>query len=144
MNISEFVRRYNLSSADEIITKKVGWGILDHPVVYLGRDKNTGEHLFSVNMYPGVRLLNEREAGELLNKYRPDRINRFRGSEYERNVAFNRAISRIGDNNYDILFNNCEHYTSYVRTGRASSRQVQNIAGIAVVGLLIGALLSSE
>ena len=35
-----------------------------------------------------------------------------------------RAISRIGEKNYSLLGNNCEHFVNWCRTGQADSRQV--------------------
>ena len=35
-----------------------------------------------------------------------------------------RAQSRIGEKNYSLLGNNCEHFVNWCRTGRAESRQV--------------------
>ena len=35
-----------------------------------------------------------------------------------------RALSRIGEKNYSLIGNNCEHFVNWCRTGRAESRQV--------------------
>lgn len=35
-----------------------------------------------------------------------------------------RATSRIGEKNYSLLGNNCEHFVNWCRTGQADSRQV--------------------
>jgi len=35
-----------------------------------------------------------------------------------------RATSRIGEQNYSLLGNNCEHFVNWCRTGQADSRQV--------------------
>jgi len=50
-----------------------------------------------------------------------------------------RALGRVGEPGYDVLFNNCEHFATWCRTGRAQSRQVGRVKRAAVVGLVTGA-----
>ena len=45
-----------------------------------------------------------------------------------------RARDRIGENNYNIIFNNCEHFATWCATGAASSKQVQSTVKIACAG----------
>lgn len=37
-----------------------------------------------------------------------------------------RAISRLGERQYDLLFNNCEHFATWCKTGRSESAQLAN------------------
>ena len=37
-----------------------------------------------------------------------------------------RAESRLGEKNYNLLFNNCEHFATWCKTGVSESRQVKN------------------
>ena len=46
-----------------------------------------------------------------------------------------RARSKIGSPGYGILFNNCEHFAQWCRSGRRISRQVDNAAW---TGILVG------
>jgi nucleotide-binding universal stress UspA family protein len=39
-------------------------------------------------------------------------------------VTLQRAMSRIGEQNYNLLFNNCEHFASWCKTGRHRSGQI--------------------
>ena len=39
-----------------------------------------------------------------------------------------RARSRIGETGYDLLLNNCEHFTCWCMTGEAESKQVERVA----------------
>ena len=41
-----------------------------------------------------------------------------------------RARSRIGEQKYNLLFNNCEHFATWCKTGVASSRQVREFVPI--------------
>lgn len=45
-----------------------------------------------------------------------------------------RARSRIGENDYNIIFNNCEHFATWCATGTASSEQVKSTVKIAGAG----------
>ena len=42
-------------------------------------------------------------------------------------VTLRRAMSRIGEQNYNLLFNNCEHFATWCKTGRHSSEQVDSV-----------------
>jgi len=42
-------------------------------------------------------------------------------------VVVQRAQSRLGEKNYNLLFNNCEHFATWCKTGVSESRQVKNV-----------------
>ena len=42
-------------------------------------------------------------------------------------VTLLRAMSRIGEQNYNLLFNNCEHFATWCKTGRHRSDQVNSV-----------------
>jgi hypothetical protein len=44
-----------------------------------------------------------------------------------------RARSRIGEKSYNLIFNNCEHFALWCKTGKSKSRQVEKAATIAIV-----------
>ena len=41
-------------------------------------------------------------------------------------VTLRRAMSRIGEQNYNLLFNNCEHFAIWCKTGRHRSSQIDS------------------
>lgn len=41
-------------------------------------------------------------------------------------VTVRRAMSRIGEQNYNLLFNNCEHFATWCKTGRHRSSQIES------------------
>ena len=50
-------------------------------------------------------------------------------------VVVQRAISKLGEQKYNLLFNNCEHFASYCKTGHYKSEQVNKfVAPIGGVG----------
>ena len=42
-------------------------------------------------------------------------------------VTLRRAMSRLGEQNYNLLFNNCEHFATWCKTGRHRSVQVDGV-----------------
>jgi hypothetical protein len=40
-------------------------------------------------------------------------------------VVINRAQSRLGENKYNLLFNNCEHFATWCKTGISDSKQIR-------------------
>lgn len=48
------------------------------------------------------------------------------GFGYIPDVVVERAKSRLGERDYNLLFNNCEHFTSWCKTGISDSKQVRN------------------
>lgn len=155
MTLDQYIYSNNIRKADAI---KVGksWGALTHYVIYLGREseyRNLGfsggyyhqgrnRHLFIANMKEGVKVLTEEEILKHLETYQPTGINRFRGNDYERNLAIDRALSRMNEADYHLVLNNCEHFASYVQTGSASSTQSQVGIALGVLALIgLGAAL---
>ncbi len=41
-------------------------------------------------------------------------------------LTLRRAMSRIGEQNYNLLFNNCEHFATWCKTGRHRSGQIDS------------------
>ena len=41
-------------------------------------------------------------------------------------VIIRRAMSRLGEQSYNLLFNNCEHFANWCTTGRHRSNQMEN------------------
>ncbi len=42
-------------------------------------------------------------------------------------VTLRRAMGRLGEQNYNLLFNNCEHFAHWCKTGRHRSAQVEEV-----------------
>jgi len=47
-------------------------------------------------------------------------------------IVVNRAKSRLGEHKYNLLFNNCEHFATWCKTGRSESQQIQDFVPFAV------------
>lgn len=56
----------------------------------------------------------------------PVRVRRYRRRLSPR-VTVERARSRLGEQSYDLVFNNCEHFAEWAATGHARSLQVESV-----------------
>ncbi len=80
---------------------------------------------------------------------RPVRVRPHSGARFERDVVVARARSRLGEDRYRILSNNCEHLCEWCVHGRNCSRQVDEFfarprrALLAALRFLAGRLASS-
>ena len=52
------------------------------------------------------------------------------------NVTLRRAMGRLGEQNYNLLFNNCEHFAHWCKTGRHRSAQVEDWLHTSSLGAL--------
>lgn len=44
--------------------------------------------------------------------------------------TINMAHSRLGEKKYDLIFNNCEHFATWCKTGKSRSKQVEKAVAI--------------
>ncbi len=57
-------------------------------------------------------------------------------------VTLRRAKSRIGEKRYNLLFNNCEHFANWCKTGKHRSQQMENFLHQSSLGAIaIGQVL---
>ncbi len=56
--------------------------------------------------------------------------------------AIERARTRLGDG-YDVLRDNCEHFVTWARTGKAKSEQVIKVAKTVLKGAAVGAVIGT-
>lgn len=54
-------------------------------------------------------------------------------------IVIKRAESRLGEDKYDLIFNNCEHFAAWCKTGTHISEQVNRVAASTVSAVGIGA-----
>lgn len=132
MNINKFISQNQIKPADAILVRRLKFGLLKHYIIYLGFIEE--EHRFMANYTKGIKLIGSSELTTFLSIYEPTELNRFVGNETARQLALNRAWSRRGEREYNLLVNNCEHYMNYVHHGASSSQQVKDFGA----GLLIG------
>lgn len=133
--IDYFVKVNNLQPADVILVKKLPTKLLNHYIVYLGKDY--GRHVFMANTFSGIRILHYPQLMKELQTFQPEKIEKFAGNEFDRREAVTRALARKDENSYDLILNNCEHFKNWVQKGVHESKQVKNLGNVAGLGLLL-------
>nr|WP_294860487.1 lecithin retinol acyltransferase family protein [uncultured Fluviicola sp.] len=132
--INYLISKYNLRIIDAIVLRKRFIGMVDHYVLF-GGYSNENQPIFLANYKTGVQFVPHSDMVKYLSMLEPERIVPFKGNENERLAAIERAKSRIGERAYDYVTNNCEHFVTWVHTGKHSSKQVADVGvGLMIVG----------
>ena len=105
-------------------------------------------HFSGEPLHPGNAVVCEVSLEEFLGGAAADIVEHAEALPPEETVRL--ARSRLGETGYHLLFNNCEHFATWCKTGKAYSRQVhrtakrvvQMVAATAVV-LILGRILFS-
>lgn len=125
----EFVSK-KPSLGDQI---KVNRGIYDHHGIYIGDDKviqfgsTTGELDPSKAMVIETSLDDFLKGGELLvATYTEEELKKRRNP----NEIVEYAKAHLGDKGYDLINNNCEHFSNECAFGEHKSFQVDNVLGL--------------
>ena len=74
------------------------------------------------------QFANGRECSVIEFSDNHDKENHFSGEE-----TVHRARSRLGEKDYNLIFNNCEHFALWCKTGRNRSVQVEKAFATAVI-----------
>lgn len=133
MTAISFVNENRLNPVDVIVLRKKVFGMVNHYAIYLGKDF-FGKPEFVANFLDGVQVIPEEKIEEQLKTYIPERIEKFQGTLTERNLALQRAKSKIGERLYSYLGNNCEHFKNWVHFGEKYSGQVNTAGSFLAIG----------
>lgn len=125
-----------LKPCDRLVLPKSNIGIIQHHVIYVGKD-NLGNRLYIENAIDrGVQLISEDYL--FRDGYKVTRIEPFNGSQHQRNRAVKAALQMIGTE-YDLINFNCEHYANTIQHNKSYSPQVGNGLMLGLLVLLLGA-----
>jgi hypothetical protein len=140
MNSQQLVSHYQLKVGDAIECVRPQDGFPKHYAIYAGRIQ--GEPSFIANTTTGVRIVHGEELQSFMAKYEVTTVERFQGTPQEARSAISRARKRIGEDEYSLILNNCEHFKNEVLYGESRSNQVATIAKAFVAGGL-GLIIAS-
>lgn len=132
MSINQMIEFNDLQPADavELVNRETRFP--KHYAIYLGKVK--GNPQFIANIANGVEVINHKALGDFAQKYEVVAIERFDGDMRARNQVIKKALSRLGEKAYNIIFNNCEHFKNWVLYGVSASKQVENTATAMFIG----------
>jgi len=139
MGTENYVKKLGLTPGDEIVVPKSNWNLIQHHAIYIGFDYHGRHWIIDNNVTEGVRLIQVDTFFSQATKI--NAINRFQGTNTERKALVKKALASLG-HPYSLIDFNCQHFTSELLTGRRQSYQVQNIAAVAIIVVLIGLLTS--
>ena len=146
MTLTKFITANNLMPADAVELVCPQAGFPKHYAVYLGTKNGLPE--FIANITDGIQILSMQKLTEFIQRYRVTNIERFSGNFQQRNYAVKRASTCIGENAYNLVFNNCEHFKNWVLNGKDISKQVTTvgsaIAATGAVAYLLGMASDSK
>jgi uncharacterized protein YycO len=137
----QFVKQFNLQPGDRIVVPKSAWQLVQHHVLYLGND-DYNNHYISENVI-GVGVKLTRVTDFFQNSGTVTRIERFKGSAYERKAVVQRALAKLGKP-YSLINYNCESYVNEAVYNKAKSPQVGNAVALLGLALLIGIVINSD
>lgn len=128
-----------LQPADRLVIPKSGLRLVQHHVIYLGKD-NKGNRVYIENAIGrGVQVVNE--AYLFRGGFELTRVERFTGNLHQRKAAVQLAMQMIGKQ-FDLLSFNCEHYANMVQHKKSYSNQVDVGLGFGLFVLVLGIGLS--
>lgn len=128
-----YSNKYSLLPGDRLIEAIFKTGITKHHSIYVGMDSHGTEWVAENFKFTGVRLV---KASEFFNEATCYDVKKFLGNMSQRKESIKRALIPLG-HPYDLIWYNCEHYASYVQTGKSESRQVLYGVIICIIFFLI-------
>ena len=111
----------HLQIADHLITSRLGY---EHHGIYIGDGcvvHYSGSHSFHKKGVIELTSLESFASGKPL-YVASSAMRRFTRDEIRE-----RALSRLGETNYHLIFNNCEHFANWAIDGEHQSEQVRSV-----------------
>ncbi len=135
--MNQKILQLGLLPADRIVVPKSGFDIIQHHALYLGQN-HLGVDLIAENKIGfGVRLVTADDFFKDVVKV--TRIERFNGSSYQRKLAVQKALNKLGQP-YHLIDYNCQHFANEIQYNLIKSDQVDGLfeglkvaAGVAIV-----------
>src|ERR1051325_5876502 len=125
MNSQELIKQHGLQVADVVELVSPGTTFPRHYAFYIG---NYHRRLsFLANTTTGVRVISGTELIHFMSQYEIVNVERHCQTDQERYFIIRRALTKLGENDYHLLFNNCEHFKNWVLHGNSHSKQVVNV-----------------
>ncbi len=136
--MNQKIKQFGLLPADRIVVPKSGLRIVQHHALYLGKN-HFGVDLIAENKIGfGVRLITAEDFFK--DVIEVTRIERFKGNNYQRKVAVQKALNKLGQP-YQLINYNCQHFANEIQYNIVKSHQVDELfEGLKVVTGLVLAI----
>ncbi len=134
--MNQKILQLGLLPADRIVVPKSGLRIVQHHALYLGQN-HLGVDLIAENKIGfGVRLVTA--ADFFKDVIEVTRIEKFNGTNYQRKIAVQKALNKLGQP-YLLIDYNCQHFANEIQYNLIKSDQVDGLfeglkvaAGVAI------------
>jgi hypothetical protein len=123
----------DLSPGDHLVVSRPGY---THHGLYLGSDRVI--HYSGLSDSSGERRVEETTLA-LFRLGGPVTVRLHRRPKYARELAIERARSKIGQAKYCFFTNNCEHFVNWCIDGTHASEQIDQGTAVAAYGISAGA-----
>ncbi|MEM5733311.1 lecithin retinol acyltransferase family protein [Shewanella algae] len=110
---------------DHLVSSRLGY---DHHGLYLGGGEVIHYSGFSELLDKGSIEITTLENFEQGSK---SSVKNHLVSVYDADERVERAYSKLGEDSYNLIFNNCEHFVNWCFNGLKTSSQVNNVVGAA-------------
>jgi len=118
------IKLLGLQPGDRIVVPKSGLRLVQHHALYLGQN-HQGVDLIAENKIGfGVRLVTVDEFFKDVIEI--TRIERFKGTNYERKLAVQKALLKLRQP-YHLINYNCQHFANEIQYGKVESDQVGSL-----------------
>lgn len=109
----------SMKAGDHLVTPRAGY---THHGLYIGNDDVIHYSGFSDNSPRGpieITTLDNFSKGQMVS------VDTHSVRTYNHEESVKRAFSRLGENEYDVIFNNCEHFVYWCIKGFSYSSQIE-------------------
>ena len=126
-----------LKAGDHLITERLGY---THHGIYLGKNKVIHYSGLAAGLRAGPV-----EVTDLIvfSQGKRTYVQQHESRKFSHRQTIKRARSRLSEDKYTLLLNNCEHFINWCIYGKASSPQVTNVVKYALSITMMNNTLSS-
>ena len=128
-----------MEKGDHLISARIGYS---HHGIYIGRNKVIHYSGSSLGRNAkGVIEIVDLETFCQSNGYT---IQTYPFRTYSREISIDRAKSRLGEDWYNVLLNNCEHFVTWCIQGVHHSQQTSELIDAAVLSVVPACLIAAK
>ena len=134
--MNQKILQLGLLPADRIVVPKSGLRIVQHHALYLGKNHRGIDLIAENKIGHGVRLVTADDFFK--DVVEVTRIEKFNGSNYQRKLAVQKALAKLGQP-YDMINYNCQHFANEIQHNQIKSDQVETL--LEALKIAVGAVL---